>query len=104
MVEKVHAHREICGLCHRVVAVSFWVPDDVWEAVVHRSRLQDIHCLNCFIERADEKLVAWDRGIQFYPVSLRTHIEAVVLTDEPRDRLLDNDPPIERRSLGDTRR
>lgn len=76
MSARSYPHREICGLCHRVVAVGFHVPDEIWEAVVHRSRLQDIHCLSCFIERADEKLVKWEAGITFWPVSLRTHIEA----------------------------
>jgi hypothetical protein len=67
-------HREMCGLCHRVSAVGFHVPNEVWKAVVHNSRIEDIHCLNCFIERADEKLIAWDSDISFYPVSLRSHL------------------------------
>ena len=70
-------HREICSLCHRVVAVGFHVPDDIWKVVVHQSRLHDIHCLACFIERADEKLIQWDMGISFYPVSFWTHQRSV---------------------------
>lgn len=69
-----YPHREICGLCNRVSPVGFWVPNDVWESVVHTSRMQDIHCLSCFIERADEKLIDWSDEIKFYPVSLRSHI------------------------------
>lgn len=67
-------HREICGLCHRVSPIGFHVPDEIWQEVVHHSRLQDIHCLTCFIERADEKLIDWDKHITFYPVSLRSQI------------------------------
>lgn len=70
-----YPHREICGLCHRAVAVGFWVPNEMWAVVVHRSRLQDIHCLNCFIERADEKLIDWSKDIKFYAISLRAHLE-----------------------------
>jgi hypothetical protein len=68
--------REICGLCHRVSPVGFWVPNDVWAEVVHPHYRESVHCLSCFIERADEKLVKWDRVITFRPTSLRTHIEA----------------------------
>lgn len=74
-----YPHREFCGLCHRESAVGFWVPDTVWSHVVHVSRLHDIHCLACFIERADAKLVAWDRHIKFFPVSARTHLESIIL-------------------------
>ena len=69
-----HPHREICGLCHRVSPVGFWVPNEIWEQVVHHSQLHSIHCLTCFIERADEKLIDWSKNIKFYPVSLRSHI------------------------------
>lgn len=75
--------REICGLCHRVSAVGFWVPNDVWSEVVHPHYIASIHCLSCFVERADEKLVEWDSVIKFYPVSLRTHIEGCELLPEP---------------------
>ena len=74
MTVEQYPHREICGLRHRVVAVGFHVPDRIWEAVVHKSQRNTIHCLNCFIERADEKLIAWDEHIEFFPVSLRSHI------------------------------
>lgn len=69
-----YPHREICGLCHRAVAVGFWVPDEIWSAVVHHRYATTIHCLNCFIERADEKLIDWSKEIKFYAVSLRSHL------------------------------
>lgn len=76
-----YPHREICGLCHRVSPVGFWVPNDIWEAVVHSHYLHSIHCLSCFIERADEKLINWSKEIKFYPVSLRSHIDEVLTKD-----------------------
>lgn len=72
-----YPHREICGLCHRAIAVGFWVPNDIWQAVVHPSHINTIHCLNCFTERADEKLINWSKDIQFYAVSLRSHLDDI---------------------------
>lgn len=75
--ELEYPHREICHLCHRAVPVGFWVPNEIWTAVVHHSHLNAIHCLNCFIERADEKLINWSKDIQFYAVSLRSHLDSI---------------------------
>lgn len=69
--------RERCGLCHAISPVGFWVPDETWAAVVHPSHLHTIHCLRCFTDRADEKLIPWDRDIKFYPVSRATHLADV---------------------------
>jgi hypothetical protein len=74
MTYHTRSHREFCALCNRVSPVGFWVPNECWEAVVHWSRINDIHCLSCFIARADEKLIRWDREIKFYPVSLALHL------------------------------
>lgn len=65
----------MCGVCGNVVRVGFWVPNAIWEKVVHTSRLQDIHCLECFTKRADEKLIRWDEEIKFYPVSFAAHLD-----------------------------
>jgi hypothetical protein len=76
---KKRAHREFCGLCHRMSSIGFWVPDECWAAVVHASRINDIHCLPCFIARADEQLIPWDREIKLFPVSLSAHLTATSL-------------------------
>lgn len=68
-------HREICSLCHRVNRVGFHVPNNVWQAVVHKSNQNSIVCLECFSHRADEKYIEWDKDIQLFPVSLYTHRE-----------------------------
>lgn len=65
--------REFCGLCGNIVRVGFHVPNEIWKSVVHRSRVNDIHCLDCFTKRADEKLIDWSSDIKFYPVSFRSH-------------------------------
>ena len=69
--------RERCGLCHQISPIGFWVPNDVWRTVVHPHYADSIHCLRCFTDRADEKLVEWDKEIKFYPVSRLTHLRDV---------------------------
>lgn len=64
--------REICRLCHKVNAVGFRVPDDIWRVVVPWYAYHDVVCLACFTRLADEKLIRWDREIEFFPVSLVT--------------------------------
>jgi len=69
------ASREICKLCWHVNAVGFQVPDAVWAEVAPAHLLSSVICLQCFTRLADEKLIAWDRAITLYPVSLATHLE-----------------------------
>ena len=68
-------HRQICGLCHRLYAIDFHVPNEVWVAAVHVNNLHTIHCLSCFVARADAQLLRWDDAITFTPTSLQTHID-----------------------------
>lgn len=82
MATEPKAHREICALCGEVNRVGFHVPDNIWAAVVHVSRLHDIHCLRCFTRRADEKQVEWDRDIAFYAVSWVTHTKEPAIVGE----------------------
>lgn len=65
--------REICKSCGRVSPLGFTVPDEVWRAAV--GDYDHVLCILCFAQRADESLIEWDKEIEFYPVSLRTHIE-----------------------------
>lgn len=66
--------REICRICFRANPVGFRVPDSTWRAVVPEELQSKTLCLRCFTQLADEKLVPWDRQIQFYPVSMATHL------------------------------
>ena len=68
------ATRERCGVCHKVSPVGFHVPNDVWERAVPDYFRETVLCVPCFTSFADERMVAWDDGIEFYPVSLRTHL------------------------------
>lgn len=65
--------RERCHWCHEYSAVGFRVPNAVWALVVPRRYSEAIACVRCFARMADERLVAWDKTIKFFPVSLRTH-------------------------------
>jgi hypothetical protein len=69
--------RETCRICWRANPVGFYVPDDVWNAVIPPEHLSNVVCISCFARLADEKLVPWDRDIQLYPVSMHTHLQDV---------------------------
>lgn len=67
--------RMFCQICGRVHKIDFWVPDKIWDAAIH-PRYKDTHiCLNCFMERADERLIPWDKEIELMPCSMATQIE-----------------------------
>jgi len=66
--------REICKACWHVNAIGFRVPDDVWQRAVPERLRSGVVCLGCFARFADENGIAWDREIEFYPVSLATHL------------------------------
>lgn len=66
--------RERCAACHRISPIGFFVPNEIWEVVVHPSLQDSILCLSCFTSRADEKLIPWDKEILFFPVSFYTHL------------------------------
>lgn len=87
-----HPHREYCGLCGDIIRVGLIVPDDIWERVVHHSRLHDIHCIQCFTRRADEQQIEWDADIRFYATSWVSHERGVRIGDWPKSRLWNADP------------
>jgi hypothetical protein len=70
------ASREICKICFHANPVGFHVPDEIWEAAIPERMRGEVICLQCFARLADEKLVAWDGVINFYPVSMATHLSA----------------------------
>ena len=72
------ATRQRCGVCHHVAPVSFFVPHELWRVAVPDYFRDTPMCLTCFASFADERLLAWDREIQFYPMSLRTQLDARV--------------------------
>ena len=63
--------RERCGVCHKVSAVGFHVPDKLWRVAVPDHYRDTVLCVPCFVSFADERMLPWDREIRFYPVSLR---------------------------------
>ena len=74
---KMSLSREICKICFRANPVGFHVPDEIWNDAIPPEHQSDVVCISCFTRLADEKLIAWDRQIQLYPVSIRTHLDNV---------------------------
>ena len=74
--------REICKICGDINRVGFSVPDEVWSEVVPLKWRSSIVCLRCFTRLADEKLVEWDKCIDFYPVSMKSHLNWVEEEDK----------------------
>jgi hypothetical protein len=64
--------RELCKICYHPNPVGFTVPGEIWEEVVPEKFRTEIVCLSCFIRLADEKLITWDKTIEFWSVSLAT--------------------------------
>ncbi len=53
------------------------MPADIWQAVVPTEMQESVVCLTCFTRLADEKCIPWDQQIEFYPVSMATHLGIV---------------------------
>lgn len=70
--------REICKICYQVNRVGFSVPDETWKAVVPESHQSGVVCLECFTRLGDEKMIHWDKNIEFWPVSLASHLEGEI--------------------------
>lgn len=68
--------REICKICHHVNPVGFSVPDNIWHLVVPEFAASSVVCIGCFTRLGDEKLIRWEDGIQFFPVSLASHLKS----------------------------
>ncbi len=66
--------REICKSCWKPVTVGFNVPEKIWNTVIPKGLPGKILCLGCFTMLADEMLLGWDEDIEFYPVSLKSHL------------------------------
>ena len=69
--------RSICGLCHKRMAVYFYVKDEIWKAAIPEPIQPAEICFECFVEFADEKLLEWDKGIEFYPTSLFSQLRFI---------------------------
>ena len=67
--------REICKICLHINSVGFDVPDKIWKSVVPLAHQNNVVCLSCFTRLADEKMIDWDSQIEFYPVSMKTHLK-----------------------------
>ena len=75
--------RMFCAICGHIHKIDFWVPNEIWNEAIHPYYQNSIVCLNCFMARADEKFLPWDKEIQLMPCSFYTQREVQVkLLDE----------------------
>lgn len=67
--------RMFCQICGKIHKIDFWVPDEIWDEAIN-PRYKNTHiCLNCFMERADERLLPWDKEIKLMTCSMATQIK-----------------------------
>lgn len=64
--------REICDICFSVIRVGYEITVDDWFSALPKDLQKKNLCLKCFTRYADEKRVAWDKSVKFFPVSLVT--------------------------------
>jgi hypothetical protein len=65
--------RALCGLCFHPVSVELKVSQEMWKQVtwglvVPNSTI----CIACFTRIADERMIQWDRSVEFRPMSKLT--------------------------------
>lgn len=60
---------ERCRFCDRVSPIDFSVPDNVWEAVVPTMFQSETLCVLCFAYFGDTRGIAWEEGMQLFPLS-----------------------------------
>jgi len=67
--------RMFCHICGHLHKIDFWVPDEIWNEAIH-PKWRDTHvCINCFMERADERLLEWEKDIILIPCSMATQLK-----------------------------
>lgn len=67
--------RQRCGVCHVVCILDFCVPDEMWKKAIPDYLRNERLCLWCFVSRADERHLPWDKEIELRPVSLYSQME-----------------------------
>jgi hypothetical protein len=67
--------RMFCDFCGKIHKIDFAVPDEIWDACISPKHKFAKVCLSCFMERADERLLLWDKEIKLFPCSMATQIE-----------------------------
>lgn len=65
--------RQYCAICGNLYAVDYHISNqEIWDEAIHPHYRGSTVCLECFIRRADEKMLPWDHWITFYPRSSRS--------------------------------
>ncbi len=65
----VRPTREHCHRCNHLSPISFYSP--LWDEVAG-PWANDVLCVRCFAVLGDERGIAWETDIVFYPTSLVT--------------------------------
>jgi hypothetical protein len=74
--EKKIPTRQWCDMCGEICRIIFWVPDDVWLECIPRHHWTSRVCIECFMKRADEKLIQWEKDLKIISMdSLYSQIE-----------------------------
>lgn len=95
--EKKIPNRMFCQICGQIHKIDFWVPDDIWKESIPEFYWHGPVCLNCFMNRADEKFIPWDKEIQFMPCSFyaQREIQIIVETTQQPTRKETSEEPNE---------
>lgn len=70
--ERLVPSRQFCAICGHIHKIDFSVPNEIWAEAIHPYYHNSIVCLNCFMERADEKFLQWEKDIKLWPCSFHT--------------------------------
>lgn len=62
--EKQIPNRQWCDMCGGLCRIIFWIPDDIWLECIPKHHWTSRVCIECFMERADEKFLPWDKHIK----------------------------------------
>lgn len=78
-VQGIIPTRQFCAICGKIHKVNYWVPNKMWNAVIHPNYQNSIVCLFCFMERGDEKFLEWERDITLEPCSFYTQRQIQII-------------------------
>lgn len=67
--------RMFCDICGQIHKIDYEVPKDIWEEVIRVQFQKARVCLNCFMARADERFIEWEKDIKFFPCSASTQLK-----------------------------
>lgn len=64
--------RQICQICGQLHKIDYVADAEIWKQAIHPHHQNSIVCLNCFMLRADEKFLEWEKNLELRPISFYT--------------------------------